>query len=219
MPRFDEHPGDDAWLELAQQVTSPATAAELQKHLDECGLCRRIYAIWIAASRAAEDEFANEPPERALRAVRAAFSLRRKLSLLDRLAMAATLVYDSFREPLPVGLRGGGSAARLLLHEAAGFTVDVRLEQEREGTRWITGQIVKVAGPANLIEGAGILFVNEERQPVAQTIANSEGEFQLELPNHPVLTAYIEVSDGSLISVPIPGADDRGVPRVPGLRP
>ena len=119
MQKSGEHPGDEAWLDLARHVCSSETAAVLEQHLQAgCLECRRIYDLWAAAADIAAREFAHEPPAQALRAAKSVLPLRRKAPLLDRLAVAASLLYDSLREPLPAGVRSGHTTARLLLHEA-----------------------------------------------------------------------------------------------------
>src|ERR1043166_7449225 len=110
----DSHPADDAWLDLAPEVCSPQTAEALEHHLREgCPQCGAIFSMWKTAVTAAGRDQANDPPADSLRAVKSAFSLRRRVSILDRVATVANLLCDSFREPLPAGFRGAGASARL----------------------------------------------------------------------------------------------------------
>lgn len=208
MERNDSHPSDDAWLDLAHEVCSPQTADALEQHLREgCDKCRAVYSIWKTALAAAGRDQAYEPPADSVRAVKSAFSLRRRLPFLDRVATAANLLYDSFREPLPAGFRGNAGAARLLLHEAGNFRIDLRVETDPpEGPRWIAGHIVKSGKEPEYTSGSAVLIRDSSGEVVAQTFADKAGEFQVRLPSGDEVTAYVEVPDRKLIRITIPGS-------------
>ncbi len=55
-------------------------------------------------------------------------TLRRPKELLERVARKASLVFDSFRQPLPAGVRVIGPSARRLLYKAGRYRVRLRLE-------------------------------------------------------------------------------------------
>lgn len=202
------HFDDKAWLELARKVVTPERAAQMQAHLDAgCEPCRTQYAIWRLVVETAECEAEYEPPESAVRAVQNAFSLSRKLPLLSQLAEAARLVFDSFREPLPAGVRGAASLeARHILHESGDIVIDIRLENESHGVTSMAGQILQKNAPVEITAGAGVVLVQGGDNLIAHTIANRMGEFQLEFEHNADVTVFLEVPGGRIFSVALPVA-------------
>lgn len=207
--RIDRHFDDKSWLDLAKKVVSADRAAKMQAHLDEgCERCQTQYSMWRLVVETVEREAEYEPPESALRAVRDAFSLSRKLPSLPKLADVARMVFDSFREPLPAGVRGAPSLeARHLLHESGDLAIDIRLENESHNMTSMAGQILQRNAPADATAGAGVVLVRGHDNVIGHTIANRMGEFHLEFERDAAVTVFLEVPDGRIISVALPVAE------------
>jgi hypothetical protein len=60
-----------------------------------------------------------------------------------------------------------------------------------------------------LTAGAGIILVKEPDTPIAQTIANSLGEFRVDFQHGDGLTLYAEIRGMTLIGVPLPVSQQR----------
>jgi hypothetical protein len=202
------HFDDKAWLDLARKVVMPDRAAQMQAHLDAgCEACQTQFAMWRLVIDTAEREADYEPPETAVRAVRDAFSLSRKLPFLPMLADAARLIFDSFYEPLPAGVRGAPSLeARHVLHESGDIVVDIRLESESHGVTSMSGQVLQRNAPVEATAGAGVVLVQGRDTLIAHTIANRMGEFQLEFEHSTGVTVFLELPGGRIISVALPVA-------------
>jgi hypothetical protein len=96
--------------------------------------------------------------------------------------LVGRLIHDSAFAPMPAGMRAEGQehATRHLLYEAAGYYLDVQVEEQRESGRVsLVGQIAARnnadANTANLP-----VWLLERSSLVASTLSNSFGEFQLE---------------------------------------
>jgi hypothetical protein len=203
-----DHFDDKVWLELARQVVTPDRAAQMRAHLNAgCESCLRRYAMWCLAVETAEREAEYEPPEDAVRAVQGAFPFFCKLPLIPRLAEVARLVFDSFCEPLPVGVRGAPSPeVRHVLYESGDVVIDVRLENESHSITSVAGQVLQKNAPVETTAGAAIVLVQGADDFIARTIADCMGEFQLQYEHDTEVTLFIGVPGGRILSVALPVA-------------
>jgi hypothetical protein len=182
----------------------------MDAHLSsECRICIQTFRIWSAAFEVAQREREYEPPEDIVRLVKDAYALRQRTPFLAQLAKMAEVVFDSFRAPLPAGIRGVGGIPRHLLHHAGEFQIDLRLEHEDRTHSSLTGQIMHASADSRLTAGAGIILVKEPDTPIAQTIANSLGEFRVEFQHGDRLTLYADIGGMTLIGVQLPGSQRR----------
>lgn len=102
-----------------------------------------------------------EPPRDVLqRAIALGERLPQPVRLRDAAKWLVDLVFDSGREPLPVGVRGGGGAERRLLFEArlgddTPHQVDLRLRRTAAGRIDVTGQCLPPWPGARVEAGGG----------------------------------------------------------------
>jgi len=92
-------------------ATAEAQAAAMETHLASgCQKCRLTADLLHKLAAAARSDSQLQVPDYALRCARAIFLLQQpeKVQILPRIP--ARLLYDSFREPLPAGLRTQHSA-------------------------------------------------------------------------------------------------------------
>jgi hypothetical protein len=200
----NEHPREESWLDLARGTTTPDTADLLRRHLKEgCAECGRIYRGWLLVTDASRDPF-DEPPMEAVQAAAAAFGFQRRVPSVSGAAKMARLILDSFRTPLPAGVRGGRTAARQLAYHAGEYSIDVRLEGENDGKVSLAGQILRRNAPPSATACVGVILADAKAWVVAQTIANSAGEFHLNYEEQDDLTMYLQLAGPPLIGVPLP---------------
>jgi hypothetical protein len=193
------------WVDFIRAVGTDEHAG-MQQHLsagcEPCGrtvdLLRRFAAAAVAA------EVAPAVPAAVLRRAQAIARLHQpeKVGLVQ---LIARLVYDSFREPLPAGIRTDRTGTRQILYEAGDICIDLRLEFERAGRLVsLVGQVSScdqsdrcvAALPLTLMSGAEVL---------AQTTTNQYGEFQFEYEPRQPLSIHL-AWQGSWIQIPL--ADD-----------
>lgn len=150
----------------------------LENHLREnCPACHedRDFVHYLE-SVARRDSRATPPavlPERA----RALFGP--PVERLPGLVAAATarLVFDTFLQPLPAGLRGTSRLNRHLVFREHDLLVDVQVEPEHEaGQQCITGQVQSTRVPTEELADLPVMLLEGSRI-LMSTRTNRHGEF------------------------------------------
>jgi len=182
------------WTEFVRDSVGEAERAAMQAHLASgCRRCRQTAELLSKVAGAARRLSQVQVPDYALRCARAIFFLQQpeKVQILPRIP--ARLLYDSFREPLPAGVRTQQRLSRQALYQAGDYSLDLRLENET-GTCRVTlvGQIQNRKRPSNWLGGVPILLVSG-KQILAQAVSNSLGEFQMEYKPSKHLRLYVPV--------------------------
>ena len=218
------------WTDFAREVVPGADRAAMETHLSShgcvrCGatldLVRRVVAVARAAGR-------FTLPEYVVRCAKALSALQQPQRTRVP-GLIARLVYDSFRDPIPAGMRSEDRVSRQALYEAGNFCLDLRLEHDR-GTPLVTlvGQLTDRNAPDNPMAEAPVLLI-ARKDIVAHAVSNPFGEFQMEyrparhlrlcVPLDPK-GKRIEVSLNRLAGeVSKPSEPRPGLPRRPRLRP
>src|SRR5436309_2903380 len=163
------HYATQEWSDFVRGVSPEPTVARMQRHLSSgCPSCNRAANLLRkVVLTAAEPEV--EVPAFVIRKAKAIFDIPRR-------RLIARIVFDSFLEPLPAGVRSRNQMFRQAMFEAGNVLVDVRLQNQQDGKILVTGQIADKASPnapasrvtVHLVSGA-------DRQPLK---ANRFGEFQ-----------------------------------------
>ena len=169
------------WTDFARDCAPGTDRAAMEAHLATG--CRRCHATLDLMQRLVISTRADrsaEPPLDVVRCAKAISAFQRPRSSLTRLV--AQLVYDSFSDPLPVGMRAGDRVSRHTLYEAGEFYVDLRLEQEK-GSPFVTlvGQLTNRSNPESSLAGAPVLLMSR-KDILAHAVYNRFGEFQMEYP-------------------------------------
>src|SRR5207302_9303150 len=158
---------------------------------------------WDKAAAAARSDSKVQVPEYVVRSARAIFILQlpENVRLLPR--VRARLLYDSFREPLPAGVRTQQRMSRQTLYQAGDYSLDLRLENERDSSRvGLVGQIQNRKEPGKRLGGVLVLLVSGE-QVLAQAVSNSLAEFQMDYAPTKRLRLYMPVRPaGKQIEMP-----------------
>jgi hypothetical protein len=123
-----------------------------------------------------QTESRYEPPADIVRCAKAISALQRPQSTIGRIV--ASLVYDSFREPLPAGIRADSHVSRHAVFEAGDFFLDLRLEQETESPLvTLVGQLTNRTDPNKSLAGAPVMVMTR-KEVVAHAVYNRFGEFR-----------------------------------------
>jgi hypothetical protein len=112
------------------------------------------------------------------------------------------LVFDSFHQALPAGLRSGTSGSRHLLYRTDDVTADLRLEASaRTGRLLLIGQVAATRHPGAVI---GALRVSVGWNAGGLSLVSNEcGEFQCELDRRDDLVLSVELDRTPVISIPL----------------
>ena len=99
---------------------------------------------------AAVVEARYQPTPEKVRFVKAAFALSGLATKRQEMGGVIQLLYDSFSQPLTVGIRSAPRRIRQLLYRAEPYQIDLQIELRPEGNRLVvTGQLLDVSRPEN----------------------------------------------------------------------
>src|SRR6266852_1625817 len=166
----------------------------MKRHLASgCRKCRRITDLLHKVEAATRSDSQIHVPKYAVRCARVFFLLQQpeKVQILPRIP--TQLLYDSFREPLPAGLRTQQRMSRQTLYQAGDYSLDLRLENERGTSRVaLVGQIQNRKQPGKWLGDVMVLLVSG-KQVLALAVSNSLGEFQMQYAPTKRLRLYVPV--------------------------
>ncbi len=169
------------WSNFTRGLGSAGDRGAMQAHLDSgCRSCGRTVVILHHVVEATAADAQYEVPDYAVRCARAIFTLQQpeKVQILPRIL--ARLVYDSFREPLPAGVRGQQRLSRQALYDAGDFRLDLRFEHDRGSPRvTLIGQIENRKDPTRRVSSVPVLLASS-KEIIARTVCNEFGEFRLD---------------------------------------
>jgi hypothetical protein len=163
------------WVDFVRGVGDRRIRPAMDEHLSSgCERCKTMVRVLGGfAAMARVPEF--EPSEQTLRRAQAIFPVHApEAGILTR------LIYDSFREPLPVGMRSQDVLPRHALYEAGRLFLDLQLDHEpASGLVTLVGQLSDPESTSTSTANVPVLLM-APKGPVASTLSNGAGEFQLE---------------------------------------
>src|SRR5438445_13853896 len=182
------------WTDFVRGLSEKSAEVAIGHHLASgCRKCRHTAGLLRKLAAVVRRDLQVQVPEHAVRCARAIFILQQpeEVQVLPRIP--ARLLYDSFREPLPAGVRTQQRLSRQALYEAGDYSLDLRLENE-SGTSRVTlvGQIQHRKQPGKRLGGVPALLLSA-KQVLGQAVSNSLGEFQMEYAPTKRLRLYLPV--------------------------
>ncbi len=193
------------WVDLARGLGSKRDRAAVESHLASgCRTCRHTLRVLSEVIRIAGVEPQYEVPDQVVQDALEIFRRRLPESVFRLPHMLANLVFDSFDEPLPAGVRSYGTLTRQTLYHAAGYALDLKLENERgsEIVRLI-GQVADRNDPCRSMADLPVMLVAGQ-EVLATSRSNSLGEFQFEYQPRRRLSLFVEtVTARRRIEVPL----------------
>lgn len=169
------------WSDFVRGLVTAGQRELMSRHLATgCRKCRRTARILGKAAELAAADSRYEVPEYAVHCARAIFALEQPREVRILPGLIGRLVFDSFREPLPAGVRSHHRISRQTLFEAGDYAVDVRQEHERGSARvTMVGQVASRKEPGRALSGVSVVL-SSGNSVLARTVANRYGEFHLE---------------------------------------
>lgn len=198
-----EHFSEQAWADFVRGMNKPETNTDIESHLARgCSNCKAAFNIWNQVRTTIANEKTYMPPDNALRMVKQGFAA--KYPPEQRPSVLASLLFDTFAQPLATGVRSGAAVARQLVYEAEGLTVDLRLDPQPQSNKiCVVGQVLDKGLPRVSPSGAAIMLWTEKGQPIVHVSANESGEFQLEFDAQDDLRLSIDVAGRKTIRIPL----------------
>jgi len=205
------HFSEGDWVDLARQQVSGEQLGRLEQHLGSgCRPCRQTLRVWQTVLGLASQEASYRPPDGVVGQARAVFAFRRPQGVLGRVARSVSLVFDSFRQPLPAGVRAAGGSSRQLLYKAGRYLIMLRVEPAAGSDRMsVVGQILDEENPQRALEDLAVLALSGD-ETIERTLTNRLGEFQLEPGLSGSLRISVGVPEVGSVSVPVPVAGATG---------
>jgi CheY-like chemotaxis protein len=134
-------------------------------------------------------------------------NLRLAKELLARVADTASLVFDSFRQRRPAGMRVIGPSPRRLLYKAGRYLVRLRLEPGVDSHRLsLVGQILDEGYPKQPLHDVAVL-VSSGGKAVERTLTNRFGEFLLQPEPVKDLRLSVQAPEIGSFIVPLPSVE------------
>jgi hypothetical protein len=92
------------------------------------------------------------------------------------------MTFDSLSQPLLAGVRSvAAAAARQMVYEADGLTVDLRFDSQAHSNKvHLIGQVLDKRMPRTSLEDACVMLWTDRGLPVVETRTNGLGEFTME---------------------------------------
>ena len=190
MEHLSQHFSDQRWVDFARGVGTIDANNRIKTHLAaECGECKISHERWRQVARLSTAEATYDPPENLVHLVKVGFS--HKTTPEPQKWTLADLVFDSFAQPLPAGIRSGASNASAtgvggvrvwqMVHEAEGLTVDLRFTHRAQSKAvQLVGQVFDKQATRPLQQSAIVELSTDEGQVVATTVVSPLGEFHIE---------------------------------------
>jgi CheY-like chemotaxis protein len=209
---LEEENPDAAIMDLHQTRTS---APQVVSALDKIGSSLRGRLLLITGERidAQVSDLINRyslpcvPRDRLFQELWGSLeSLLRPSSLLRRVMQAARLVFDSFLQPSPDGIRilQPQLPARRLVYEAGGLMADLWIEPKTDSRRAaLVGQLVDAAKPDRRLDRIPIVL-RGQKGLIAFATTNEFGEFHFDFGFEPMLTLEMEPNGYQWVSVELP---------------
>ena len=148
--------------------------AKTQSHLETCERCREDlnWYEWFGQFAVTEKQY--EPPAWVLTNAKNVFRLRKPGIVKVAKEIIARLVYDSFSEPLPAGVRRREVSSRQTLYATDSMHLDLKIELGDEKGQ-IIGQVIADKGE---LEICGLRIELTQRGRVTnESNTNALGEF------------------------------------------
>jgi hypothetical protein len=194
-----EHFSKQVWADFVRGIGTPV---ELESHLSkDCADCAATAKFWQQLREIAARESTYNPPEAAVRMAKVEFAASR---IHEDREITASMTFDSLSQPLLAGVRSvAAAAARQMVYEADGLTVDLRFDSQAHPNKvHLIGQVLDKRIPRTSLTDACVMLWTDRGLPVVETRTNSLGEFTMEFADLDNLRLSIQVG-GTHIRIPL----------------
>jgi hypothetical protein len=206
------HFGVEQWADVARDIhTESEIRAALLQHVGSgCRECGDSFQLWQSVATNARNEKSYTPPEDVVHQAKALSALLANRTDNSVAGELAKLVFDTFTQPITVGVRGAATSPRQLLYRAGRLAIDLRVEvKPGEVPVFLFGQILQ-EGHSDRGEKAVEVTLLEGSRALGRTKTNELGEFEMHIPVLPGLTLALRQHDGKDILIPLSAITARG---------
>lgn len=195
----------EQWVDFVRDVVDEAKKKEMQNHLDSgCKPCIKELSMWQRLQQVARREVAYSPSSGAVRTVNATFGNKRARAAGYAKSGIASVLFDSFRSPLLLGVRSAGNTPQQVLYGAGTYRIDVRIEPQMDSEKVIlVGQVLNSANPDERLANVSVTL-SKGKKVLAKSTTSQFGEFQIEC----------ELDAGYRLIVMLPGNAEVALPLI-----
>lgn len=197
------HFSEQSWVDLARGINRPEPGENIRAHIAAgCSSCKTAHDSWSRITRFAANEEDYTPPDNLVRLVK--LGIAGKVVPELRQWTLAKLVFDSFAQPLPVGVRSGALRVWQVIYEAEGLTVDLHFGRRAQSKAMhIVGQVFDKTAAQALQDSATIELSTEHKQLVATAPVTGSGEFYLEFEAKEHLWLSVKSAGRNTVQIPL----------------
>lgn len=142
-----------------------------------CDSCQQQVDWYRRLQEILQKDSGYEPPESSIKSVLNAFRLR-KPETVNLINVSAKILFDSFLQPLPVGIRQPVLTERQVLYQVGEMQLDLKIEKTNEEQEHvIIGQLIPQDSESFQINGPFEVLLREGEQVVQSTFSEEMGEF------------------------------------------
>jgi len=165
------------WADFVRGLLDPADRTSMEEHLSSgCRKCAGTARQMRKLAAVADSEARYKAPGHAVDYVKAIHPLQAPESV-DVANNHMRLTYDSFREPLPAGIRSQGQIIRHTRYQVGDHSLDLRQEIARGRSQVVlVGQITNQKEPDRPMPDVAVILVSG-KEVVARAVSNEFGEF------------------------------------------
>ncbi len=180
--------------------------SELDGHVRECAECQVTLAFWTRVVNAGVSALEVNVPEEVRQSAVSLFPSRPTGEGLSIPRLLARLLYDTWQTPVVEGVRSAAREARQGVFRAGRYSVDLRLEQMRDG-RWrsLLGQVSDELNPEATIASVPISLIQGDTTIVGSH-CNEHGEFSIVYEVVPGLSLVLRLPEAE-VAVPLTNFD------------
>jgi len=172
---------------------------ELESHLESgCEPCTASFGVWKQVYGLATRESAYTPPDDVVRMTKLEFTAQSQQAAE---ACDAGLVFDTLSQPALGGVRSSAAAARQMVYESDGFTVDLRFERTSPKTVHLFGQVLDADRSRSVLAICPVMLCGQNGTLLAEGRTNYLGEFDLQFEAQDHLKLSIWVSGSKMIRI------------------
>jgi hypothetical protein len=204
-----EHFSAHDWADYVRKMADATTTFAVQQHLDQaCPSCSDNMQIWRFVMDGMQHLEGAEPPQSSVGAVKAGFRLRKVVPFPSGRLDLAALQFDSAREPMAAGVRGGHASARQLLYKSGTVCIDMRM-QPTPGSESVVliGQLLDSMKPAQGIGGIPVSLLSRG-DTVSRKQTNEDGEFDFGLESNNDVQLVFGIGESRTIVVAVPEGEN-----------
>lgn len=198
-----EHFAEQPLVDFVRGVGGLELGRDIREHLAMgCSKCQTSHDAWNRVRRMAAEDSAYAPPENLVRMVKLEFGL--KAERHPQKWTLASLVFDSFAQPLPAGVRSGALNIWQVVYEAEGLTVDLRFGRRSQSKEiHVVGQVFDKQAVRALKNNATVELSNENDRLVATTAVSELGEFHLEFEAREQMWLSVKAAGRNAVRIPL----------------